>query len=134
MVTLVSAENDALVNKLADRLAEVVVKTHSQGPAKEEADYTCLHTDKERGQGASQHTAQRFKRGERQDTRRHITGLALIEKLTVRLVVLEVETLSNTLAKVDIRRLVDEVDERLTERQVDTVHEALAKVRLCTSD
>lgn len=126
MVTLVSAENDALVNKLADRLAEVVVKTHSQGQAKEEADYTCLHTDKERGQGASQHTAQQFKR--------HITGLALIEKLTVRLVVLEVETLSNTLAKVEIRRLVDEVDERLTERQVDTVHEALAKVRLCTSD
>ena len=47
---------------------------------------------------------------------------------------MEMKTLSNTLAEVEIRRLVVEVDERLTERQVNTLNKALAKVGLCTSD
>ena len=45
-MTLVGAENDGLVNTLADRLAEVVVETLSQGLAKEEADDTWLYTKK----------------------------------------------------------------------------------------
>ena len=57
----------------------------------------------------------------------------MVETLTERSV-LEVETLSKRLAKVDIRSLVEVLADRLAERHVHTLHKTLAEVRLCTSD
>ena len=47
---------------------------------------------------------------------------------------MEVETLSERMADVEARWLVDLLAGRIAERQVDTLHKTLAEVELCTLD
>ena len=47
---------------------------------------------------------------------------------------MQVETISERMAEVEVRRLENLLAGRIAERQVDTLHKTLAEVELCTSD